>query len=209
MTSRMLVELVMSITTRSMPRPKPPAGGMPTRSASTKSWSIDRKASASSSAPANCSVNLRLLDLGVVQLGVEVAELHAADEQFAPIGQRRVILVRTRQWRNGTGEIDHEGRTSRVERRLTLGFEQRLHQQPMILGRRILDAERGGGFADGRFVVHVDAGPRLHEVGVGSPLEGLVPVDRDLAVGPVHRSVLGQFEATRRSIVSVSVSTES
>ena len=57
MTSRIDRCPVRSMTRRSMPRPSPPAGGMPTLSASRKSWSRLRKVDSSSSWPCSCCVN--------------------------------------------------------------------------------------------------------------------------------------------------------
>src|ERR1019366_591173 len=52
-TSRIVCVLVSSITSRSMPMPSPPAGGMPWRWARMKSWSIFAIESSSGS-PASC-----------------------------------------------------------------------------------------------------------------------------------------------------------
>src|SRR5690606_30873802 len=56
-TSRIERLFVSSMTSRSTPTPSPPAGGMPTLSASTKSASKVRKVDSSSSMPASCSRN--------------------------------------------------------------------------------------------------------------------------------------------------------
>ncbi len=68
--------LVSSITSRSMPMPSPPAGGMPCRSARMKSWSI-LAIESSSASPSSCVREQLFLQVGIVQFGVGVGHFHA------------------------------------------------------------------------------------------------------------------------------------
>ena len=93
MTSRMELEPVSSMTSRSMPMPSPAAGGMPYSSARMKSSSIW----CASSSPASRSRHLFLEPLllvdGVVQFGKGIRQFPADDEQFEALDKGRIVIA--------------------------------------------------------------------------------------------------------------------
>ena len=78
-----------SMQSRSMPMPRPPAGGIACFRARTKSSSI-LAIESSSFWPASWLLEERFLQERVVQLGVGVGQLHPVDEQLEPLGHGRV-----------------------------------------------------------------------------------------------------------------------
>jgi hypothetical protein len=95
-TSRMVRWFVRSITRRSTPRPMPPAGGMPTFRAFGEVLVEGAEGVffvlVGVETP-ELLAELRLLDVGVVELGVVRGDLHAGDEEVGAVGERRVVAA--------------------------------------------------------------------------------------------------------------------
>ena len=114
-TSRMDAESVSSMTSRSMPMPRPPAGGMP-YSMGAEVVLVEPIASSS---PASLAVHLRLEALalvdGIDELGEGVGVLAAEDDELEALGELRLARrCLRRAARSRAGYIGHEGRLARA-----------------------------------------------------------------------------------------------
>ena len=106
---------------RSMPMPRPPAGGIACLSARTKSSSI-LAIESSSRRPASCLRKSCFLQARVVELGVGVGQLDAVDEQLEPLGDRRVRRLALGERADRGRIVDDEDRPFQVI--FDDGFEQ-------------------------------------------------------------------------------------
>ena len=173
-TSRMLAWFSRSMQSRSMPTPRPPAGGIACFRARTKSSSI-LAIESSSFWPASWLAEQLLLQDRVVQLGVGVGQLHPVDEQLEPLGDRRVRRLPLGQRADRGRVVDHEDRA--VEAVLDDLLEDLADDDVGVLaGRR--DPQRLGLGRDGRGVGRVDPGVLAEQLGVGPARPGGGEVDR-------------------------------
>ena len=121
------------------------------------------------------------LQVGVVEFGVGVGQLHAVDEQLEPFGDGRVVAFAFGQRANAAGVVDHKDRADQGV--FDLGLEDFVFDDIRVAAFGV-DVQRLGKFDNCCFVGRVDAGVLLEEIVVGASLERRREVDR--LVGPLQ-----------------------
>ncbi len=156
-----------SITSRSIPTPTPPVGGMPCSSASRNSSSWGWVSSSPASASRALGLEALALLVGVGQLGERVGDLHAPGKRLPALGETLLGAMRARERRQLDRVVEHER-----------GLDQlRLHELGEQVVGELRPGEPLGGHAqvalgDGRHELgglaqhtQVDAGGLAHRVG--------------------------------------------
>ena len=139
-----------------------------------KSWSI-LAIESSSFWPCKLRAEELLLQVGVVQLGVGVGDLHALNEQLKPLGDGRVVALALGQRADAGRVVEHEDRARELVLDLLLK-DLALDHVGMLAGG--FEADLLGELLHGGLVVRRNAGVLLEQLVVGFPCERRREVDR-------------------------------
>ena len=162
-----------------MPMPRPPAGGIPCLSAADEVVVHLGHRILLLLARELVAEEL-LLEVRVVELGVGVGQLDAADVQLEAFGDGRVGRLALGQRADGGRVVDDEDRAGELV--LDDGLEQLAHDDVGVLARGG-DAGGLGAGLDGGRIGRVDPGVLGQQLGIGPPGPGGREVDGRLAPG--------------------------